>query len=307
MTKRAVFLDRDGTLIEHYDYLTNSDQVKLKPTTAPALRLLKKRDFLLVVVTNQSAVGRGMITETQLTEIHDRLKELLAQESIFLDAIYYCPYHPEADVEKYRCDSDLRKPKPGMFNLAAEELDIDLEQSWMVGDDDRDILAGQAAGCRTVFIESYQHSSLVRAGQSQPDFQAMNLREAANLIIRYADRPQPDQNPQTQPPTPFVSAPEPQPQDTHETDSQPQPGSSDHQNIQFPPVIPDQLDLPASQTQPEQLAPHTDELPSPMISPTNPLDHPGTEDQFDRQVSSPNSLKSKPKKPLRKKKRQEKH
>ena len=186
MSNRAVFFDRDGTLIEHYDYLTDPDQVKLLPTVIKALRLLKDRDFQLVVVTNQSAVARGMLTEKKLLEIHDRMKYLLAEEGAYLDQIYYCPYHPEGVVDKYRRDSDMRKPAPGMLYLAARELELDLEQCWIVGDDDRDIEAGKHANCRTVFIKPH-HSPLVQRGSATPDFQAVNLQEAANQIIRYAD------------------------------------------------------------------------------------------------------------------------
>jgi D-glycero-D-manno-heptose 1,7-bisphosphate phosphatase len=186
MTKRVVFLDRDGTLIEHYDYLTEPEQVKLMPTAVSALRLLRDRGFALVMVTNQSAIARGLLTEEKLQDIHKHLQRLLAQEGVFLDGMYYCPYHPEAVLPEYRRESDLRKPAPGMFQLAARELDLSLEQSWMVGDDDRDILAGQTAGCRTILLSS-RGSELVHRGDAQPDYQALNLQEAANLIVRYAD------------------------------------------------------------------------------------------------------------------------
>jgi len=184
MGNRAVFLDRDGTLIEHYDFLTDESQVQLLPRSAAALRLLKERGFKLVMVTNQSGVARGIITEKKLAEIHDHLKMLLAQQGAYLDKMYYCPYHPEAVIEKYRQESEMRKPNPGMLNRAAEELDIDLGQSWIVGDDDRDIATGRAAGCRTVLLE-HRGSPLVHRGGQQPDFQAVNLQEAANLILRH--------------------------------------------------------------------------------------------------------------------------
>ena len=195
MGKRAVFLDRDGTLIEHYDYLTDPSQVQLLPTTVAALRRLRERGFLLVMVTNQSGVARGILTEQTLIETHDRLRELLSEQGTYLDQIYYCPYHPEGAIEKYRRESEMRKPAPGMFKLAAEEMDIDLGQSWAVGDDDRDILAGQAAGCRTVLMETHNASPLVHRGESQADFRAMNLLEAANVIARHSDRPRADEAP----------------------------------------------------------------------------------------------------------------
>ena len=197
MTNRAVFIDRDGTLIEHYDYLTEASQVKLLPSTVSALKLLRQHGFLLIVITNQSAVARGMLTEKTLNQIHDHLKSLLGREGAYIDRIYYCPYHPEAVVDQYRRDSDLRKPKPGMLYLAEKELDIDLDHSWIVGDDDRDIETGRTVGCRTIMLES-RGSSLVRKGQSNPNFTAVNLQEAANLIIHHS-RPEKPPTEQTTP------------------------------------------------------------------------------------------------------------
>jgi len=188
MSNQAVFLDRDGTLIEHYDYLTDASQVQLLPRTASALRLLKDHGYLLVLVTNQSVVARGMLTEETLFEIHNRLKELLGEQGVYLDQIYYCPFHPEGVVEKYRRESEMRKPSPGMLKLAAKEMDIDLGQSWTVGDDDRDIQAGERAGCKTIQIDSHTTSSFVHRGEAKPDYRAVNLQEAANLILRFSDR-----------------------------------------------------------------------------------------------------------------------
>lgn len=190
MSRPAVFLDRDGTLIEHFEFLTDPNDVQVMPSVAPALKLLRDRGFVLVMITNQSAVARGMITEKKLHDIHNRLKLLLTEQGVYLDKVYYCPFHPDGAVEKYRRDSELRKPSPGMIHLAARELDIDLAGSWVVGDDDRDILCGQAANCRTILIESYG-SVGVRRGQSSPDFKAVNLQEAANIIVRHAQKPQP--------------------------------------------------------------------------------------------------------------------
>ncbi|MBN2376785.1 MAG: HAD family hydrolase [Sedimentisphaerales bacterium] len=195
MSERAVFLDRDGTLIEHFDYITDPGQVKLLPRTATALRMLSDRGYLLIMITNQSAIARGILTEPKLLEIHQHLKMLLNEQGVFLDQIYYCPFHPEGAIEKYRRDSDLRKPGPGMLRLAAEEMDIDLSQSWMVGDDDRDIEAGNAAGCRTIMLDSYSTSAMVSRGKSQPSFRAVNLQEAANLILHHSAMSDQDEKP----------------------------------------------------------------------------------------------------------------
>lgn len=185
MSQAAVFLDRDGTLIEHYEYLTDPANVRLLPGVDAALKRLRDRGFKLIMVTNQSAVARGYLTERKLKEIHDRLGQKLSEREVSLDAIYYCPYHPEGVIDRYRKDSELRKPKPGMLQLAKKEYDIDLRRSWIVGDDDRDVLTGQAVGCRTILLESFGKWG-VRTGDSEPDYQAPSLQEAANLIIRYA-------------------------------------------------------------------------------------------------------------------------
>lgn len=220
MSNPAVFLDRDGTLIEHFEYLTDPNDVQLMASVVSGLKLLRDRGFYLVMVTNQSAVARGLLTEKKLGEIHDRLEALLSDEGVYLDRIYYCPYHPEGAVEKYRRESDLRKPGAGMFYLAAEELDIDLTSSWIIGDDDRDILAGQAATCRTIMLESYE-STGVRKSESTPDFKAVNLQEAANLIARYATQPT------RVSPVPFADAPAPEAQPVVEETAPIEPETND--------------------------------------------------------------------------------
>ena len=124
--------------------------MKLLPGVELALKSLAAAGFKIVVVTNQSGIARGLLTEETLAQIHAELRRQLSEKGAHLDAIYYCPYHPEGTVEAYAMESDLRKPQPGMLLKAAEEMDIDLPASWMVGDDARDIEAGQRAGCRTI-------------------------------------------------------------------------------------------------------------------------------------------------------------
>jgi D-glycero-D-manno-heptose 1,7-bisphosphate phosphatase len=187
MSNKAVFLDRDNTLIEDPGYINNPDQVNLLDGVAEAIIELKELGYKLVVVSNQSAVARGIVTEKILTEIHDRLKQLLAEKGAYLDQIYYCPYHPEGVVRKYRKESDWRKPNPGMLLTAAEEMDIDLSKSWMIGDSGLDIEAGLRAGCRTIFIKhSWEYKSApVGPEASKSHYNAVNLKEATNIIKRY--------------------------------------------------------------------------------------------------------------------------
>jgi D-glycero-D-manno-heptose 1,7-bisphosphate phosphatase len=135
----AVFLDRDGTLNVEQAYITRPDQIRLLPGVAAAIAELQRAGFVCVVVTNQSAVGRGMMSVADLDVVHAELNRQLFEQAVTLDGIYACPHcedHPD------------RKPAPGMLLRAAAELGLDLAQSWMVGDSLRDVRAGQAAGCR---------------------------------------------------------------------------------------------------------------------------------------------------------------
>lgn len=182
MSDRAVFLDRDHTIIDDPGYIDDPDKVSLLADAATAIRTLNQSGFKVVVVTNQSGVARGLVTEDRLAEIHDRLRDLLHEQGAELDAIYYCPFleGPEAKVKKYRRESPLRKPEPGMLLQAADDLGIELESSWMVGDSASDILAGQRAGCRTIWINRL-HTDPPN-GECQPEFVAGSLAEAVATI-----------------------------------------------------------------------------------------------------------------------------
>jgi D-glycero-D-manno-heptose 1,7-bisphosphate phosphatase len=181
---KAIFLDRDDTIIEDPGYISNPDQVKLIPSAAGALADLRKMGYKIVVVSNQSGIARGLITEQALAQIHERLKQLLAQQNVYLDRIYYCPFHPDGVIQKFRKDSDLRKPKPGMLLTAAKEMSIDLENSWMIGNDYKDIAAGKSAGCRTILIKSHTNKPVRQLSDPEADFEAINLRETVNIIKR---------------------------------------------------------------------------------------------------------------------------
>ncbi len=152
MFNKAILFDRDDTLIADPGYINHPDQVTLLDGVAKALIDLKSLRYKLVIVSNQSAVARGIVTEKVLDEIHDRLKQLLAEKGAYIDQIYYCPYHPDGVIAKYRKESELRKPNPGMLLTAAKEMNIDLSQSWMIGDSSRDVEAGLSAGCKTILI-----------------------------------------------------------------------------------------------------------------------------------------------------------
>jgi len=202
MPNKAIFLDRDETLIEDPGYINHPDQVKLLDGVTEVLIELKALGYMLIIVSNQSAVARGIVTEKVLGQIHDRLKQLLAEKGAYLDQIYYCPYHPDGTVAKYRKESDWRKPNPGMLLAAADEMDIDLDQSWLIGNSSRDIGAGLRAGCKTILISPPSPYKGPEPGGPKPDYRSVNIREAVNIIKKY-HRSSPEPDNQTQPtPTP---------------------------------------------------------------------------------------------------------
>lgn len=185
MSDKAVFLDRDNTLIEDPGYINHPDQVKLLDGVVEALIELGAMGYKLVVVSNQSAVARGIVTEEVLDGIHGRLKQLFAEKQVSLDGIYYCPYHPDGVVAKYRRESNRRKPNPGMLLAAADEMALDLGQSWMIGNSGRDIEAGLRAGCKTILIDSPLHTKQLEPTGPNPHYRAVNIKEAVNIIKKH--------------------------------------------------------------------------------------------------------------------------
>ena len=154
--QRAVFLDRDGTINKYVGFLRDIDDFELEEGAAQAVKLINGSGSLAIVATNQPVIARGEVTFGELSEIHNKMETLLGREGAYLDGIYFCPHHPhkgyEGEIPELKFDCDCRKPKAGMLLKAAEELNIDLSRSWMVGDGENDILAGKAAGCRTALI-----------------------------------------------------------------------------------------------------------------------------------------------------------
>ncbi len=219
MSERAIFLDRDDTLIEDPGYINNPKLVKLLDGVPEALAQLQALGYKLIVATNQSAVARGIVTEKVLGTIHNRLKRVLAEKDVTLDGIYYCPYHPDGVVQKYRKESDCRKPNPGMLLKAAEEMDLNLSESWCIGNSSRDVEAGTKAGCKTILIDipSGEKQSGSRSSTTgvAPDYKAVNLKEAVNIIKKY-HRSSVDDQAHARPPS--VAEEEQAPQGVEETD-----------------------------------------------------------------------------------------
>ena len=157
----AVFLDRDGTIIEEVNYLARVDQVKLIPGAADAIARLNRAGAPVVVVTNQAGVARGYFPEERVAEIHAHLSALLAESGARVDAYYHCPHHETEGVGPYRVACDCRKPAPGMLLAAAREWRLDLTRSWVIGDKLCDLAAGAAAGCSTVLVRTGHGAKVV--------------------------------------------------------------------------------------------------------------------------------------------------
>lgn len=155
--QKAIFLDRDGTINKYVGFLRKAEEFELLPDAAEAIKRINTSGYLAVVVTNQPVIARGEVTGEGLEEIHNKMETELGKQGAYLDGLYVCPHHPhkgyEGEVVKLKIDCDCRKPKPGMLIKAAEDLNIELKNSYMIGDSDSDVLAGEAAGCKSIKIE----------------------------------------------------------------------------------------------------------------------------------------------------------
>lgn len=154
--QKAIFLDRDGTINTHVGFLKNIDQFNLLPGVSDAIKKINSSEYLVIVVTNQPVIARGEVTIDELDKIHNKMETLLGYSGAYIDGLYYCPHHPDKgfpnERAEYKIDCNCRKPKPGMLLKAAEEYNIDLSNSWMIGDSKNDILCGKNAGCKTGYI-----------------------------------------------------------------------------------------------------------------------------------------------------------
>lgn len=174
--KPAVFLDRDGVLTEERGYIASPDNLKLFPYTAECIRRIHEKGYYAIVITNQSGVARGLFTEEALQEMNDILRK---QTNV--DAIFYCPHHPEGKIEKYRKKCACRKPLPGMLEAACKAYDIDMQNSFLVGDRAGDILAGQAAGVKTILVESGYGTAGLECDVT-PDYIMKDLRDVLAVL-----------------------------------------------------------------------------------------------------------------------------
>lgn len=193
LAKRAVFLDRDGTINEDPGYLSKIEQFVFLPQGVEALKMLQDAGFALVIITNQSGIARGYFTLADLDKVHGYMEECLSQAGVNLAGIYYCPHHPEKGLAEYVQKCACRKPGIALLEQAAKELNLVLAQSYMVGDKMSDIGAGQQAGCKTVLVltgEGQKTLAKKASWKYQPTEVAQNLYQAAQWILENSGRGQ---------------------------------------------------------------------------------------------------------------------
>ncbi|MGD9713759.1 MAG: D-glycero-alpha-D-manno-heptose-1,7-bisphosphate 7-phosphatase [Thermomicrobiales bacterium] len=182
MSQRAVFLDRDGTLVHPRHFPSRPEELVLFDDLETELRELQSSGFRLILITNQSGIARGYFAVADLEAMHAHLARLLQDRGVRLDATYYCPHHPDGTVAEFAKPCDCRKPAPGMLLSAARDLDIDLNKSWFIGDILDDVEAGNRGGCRTVLVDAGTES-VPRTPLRQPGFVARNTRHALRIVL----------------------------------------------------------------------------------------------------------------------------
>jgi len=185
--KKAVFLDRDGTINEQRGLVTKKEDIEIIPNVVEAIRLLNN-DFHIIIITNQPQVARGLCTEEDVKKIHSLLIGKLEEKGAKIDDIFYCPHHPEQhndvpdNAKKYRIECDCRKPKTGMIKEAAKKFDLDLKECYMIGDQTRDVKAGKDAGCKSILVKTGFGGEDGKF-DATPDLVCSDLLEAAKKIV----------------------------------------------------------------------------------------------------------------------------
>lgn len=181
---RAVFLDRDGVITKEPPYYAHRvDELKFIPGSVEAIRLLNQNNFVIVIVSNQSGIARGYYQEEDTITFNHVMKKKLSEFGAHIDAIYYCPHHPEARVEKYRIDCDCRKPKNGMLKQAEKKMNLDLRQSFVVGDRWSDIESGKTSECKTILVKTGSGQKSLKSNKIICNYIANDLYDAVEYIL----------------------------------------------------------------------------------------------------------------------------
>lgn len=190
MKKRAVFLDRDGTINKDPGYINKADNLRILPGVYRALKKLKKSDFYMIITSNQSGIARGLIKMEELERVNEELIKRLRKKNIVVDKIYFCPHLASGIIHPWNRKCSCRKPAAGMLEKAARDFNLDLKKSFVVGDKLTDILAGKKCNCKTILVLTGDGKKEKRniTGKTKPDFIARNLNEAVNWIINYGKK-----------------------------------------------------------------------------------------------------------------------
>ena len=181
---KAIFIDKDGTLIHDIPYNVDVSRITFTGGAIEALQQWKRLGYLLVIISNQSGIARDYFTEEDMEKVKDFIVARLAQHQIILNGFYYCPHYPEGINKKYAIACDCRKPLPGLILKAAEDLNIDIKSSWMIGDSLHDVEAGNRAGCRTIYIHDANEIERLFGKLQTPNYTTRNLKAAADFIAQ---------------------------------------------------------------------------------------------------------------------------
>jgi D-glycero-D-manno-heptose 1,7-bisphosphate phosphatase len=184
--KKAVFIDKDGTLIKDIPYNVNTDLIEFETHAIAALKILRACGYQLILVSNQPGVALDYYPEEAVRQVFLFLETTLQRQGVHLDGYYYCPHNPEGVRQPYVKTCYCRKPLPGMLLTAAMEMDIDLQSSWMIGDILNDVEAGNRAGCKTILLDNGNETEWVFSNNRHPAFTCNGWKEAAAIIVQYA-------------------------------------------------------------------------------------------------------------------------
>ncbi|MBG6233449.1 D,D-heptose 1,7-bisphosphate phosphatase [Pedobacter sp. CAN_A7] len=191
--RKAIFLDKDGTLIPDRPYNVDPDKISLSANTIDGLIALQEEGFMLLIISNQSGIARGFFDHDDLLHVEHKIRSLLQAKGLSLAGFYYCPHHPESEIAEYRQDCSCRKPKPGLLLEAGLDHQIDLSQSWMIGDILHDIEAGHRAGCRAILINNGNETVWEMNAARIPDALVDNIDAAAKYILNKIKRTDEDE------------------------------------------------------------------------------------------------------------------
>ena len=184
--RKAVFLDKDGTLIPDIPYNVNPELITLEDGVLDGLKLLQQAGYIFIVISNQAGVAKGHFTIDKLEKVKEKLDLLLAKDNIKIEAFYFCPHHPEGTIAAFSVPCNCRKPQPGMIIEAAADKKIDVEKSWMIGDILNDVEAGNRAGCQTIIIDNGNETEWIKGSFRTPTFSAKNFFQAATFIVHHS-------------------------------------------------------------------------------------------------------------------------